>query len=75
MNADPDAPAHATVATVHIDRDRCMGSGNCAYWAPATFDTDEEGYAILIGDPAAEVDRVELAAENCPTGAISFNTP
>ena len=30
---------------IRIDRDRCIGSGNCGFWAPATFDLDDEGLA------------------------------
>lgn len=59
---------------ISIDRDLCMGSGNCAYWCPEVFDIDDENVAIVIGDPAAHEDAVHLAAENCPTGAISVQT-
>ena len=31
------------VLRIVIDRDKCVGSGNCVYWAPATFDLDDEG--------------------------------
>ena len=27
---------------VTVDRFRCIGSGNCVYWAPATFELDDE---------------------------------
>ena len=55
---------------ISIDRDACMGSGNCNYWAPAVFDLDDDGIAVVIGDPAGHEERVSLAAENCPTAAI-----
>lgn len=58
-----------------IDRDRCMGSGNCAYWAPLVFDLDDEGLAVVVGDPSGSGDRVLLAARNCPTGAITVHSP
>jgi ferredoxin len=57
---------------IAIDRDRCMGSGNCAYWAPGVFDLDETGCAVVIGD-ASDPGRVRLAVENCPTAAISLS--
>lgn len=57
---------------VEIDRQGCMGSGNCAYWAPATFDVDDEGIAVLIGDPSADAERVRLAVEGCPTRSIAL---
>lgn len=57
---------------VSIDRDRCMGSGNCAYWAPGTFDLDAENIAIVARDPSSDGDRVRQAVDNCPTAAISI---
>jgi ferredoxin len=54
-----------------IDRDRCMGSGQCIYHAPNTFDLDEIGVAIVIdqhGDDRADVDA---AIAVCPTRSIS----
>ena len=33
-----------------IDRDACMGSGNCVFWAPAVFDLDEDGVAVVRGE-------------------------
>ena len=57
---------------IAINRDTCMGSGNCAFWAPGVFDLDEEGIAIVV-DPAAQPDdQVILAAQGCPTQAISI---
>ncbi len=57
---------------VEIDRDKCMGSGNCVYWAASVFDVNDLMVAVVIGDPDAHADRVRLAAENCPTGAITL---
>ncbi len=55
---------------IRIDRDTCMGSGNCQFWAPGVFDLDDEGIAIVV-DPAAQPDdKVVLAAQGCPTQAI-----
>ncbi len=59
---------------ISINRDLCMGSGNCAYWCPEVFDIDDENVAIMIGDPAAHEGAVHLSAENCPTSAISLKT-
>ena len=56
---------------IRIDREKCMGSGNCSFWAPATFDLDDEGIAIVI-DPEGDSDeKIVLAAQGCPTQAIS----
>jgi len=53
-----------------IDREACMGSGNCLHWAPGVFDLDDDGVAIVTGDLLANEENVRLAAKNCPTGAI-----
>jgi len=57
-----------------IDRDLCMGSGNCVYWAGAVFDVGDDMVAIVIGNPDEHRDRVEVAAEHCPTHAISVSS-
>ena len=36
-----------------VDRDACMGSGNCVFWAPGVFDLDDDGIAVVVGDPRA----------------------
>ena len=57
---------------ISIDRDACMGSGNCSFWAPGVFDLDDEGIAIAV-DPAGQPDdKGILAAQGCPTQAISI---
>jgi len=55
---------------VVIDRDACMGSGNCAFWAPDVFGLDDDDVAVVIGDVAGREDEVRKAAANCPTSAI-----
>jgi ferredoxin len=62
-----------TSIRVEVDRDLCMGSGNCSYWAPEVFDLDDEGIAIVIADPSAHPERVALAVEGCPTAALSIH--
>jgi ferredoxin len=55
---------------ITINRDACMGSGNCSFWAPGVFDLDDDGIAVVL-DPAAQgEDKVILAAQGCPTQAI-----
>jgi ferredoxin len=55
---------------VVVDRERCMGSGNCTYWAAEVFDLADDLIAVVVGDPDAHHERVLLAAEHCPTSAI-----
>ena len=59
---------------ISIDRDACMGSGNCSFWAPGVFDLDDDGIAVVV-DPAAQPDdKVILAAQGCPTQAITITS-
>ena len=58
--------------TIKIDRERCMGSGNCSFWAPATFDLDDEGKAIVVDPLGDPLDKIQGAADGCPTLAISL---
>ena len=53
-----------------VDRDACMGSGNCAFWAPGVFDLDDDGVAVVVGDATGRAEEVRRAAANCPASAI-----
>lgn len=59
------------VIRVAVDRERCVGSGNCLFWAPGTFDLDDDGVAVVIDPAGEEAERIAVAAEGCPTRAIS----
>ena len=59
---------------ISINRETCMGSGNCAYWAPGVFDLDDQGLAIVVDPGGAEEERIRLAAEGCPTQSIVFGS-
>ena len=56
---------------IRIDRDRCMGSGNCVFWAPDTFDLADDGHAVVVDPAATDERRLRTAAQGCPVGAIS----
>jgi ferredoxin len=60
---------------IQIDRDKCIGSGNCGFFAPATFDIDDQLKAVLLetaGGPDGDADDAVLsAADGCPTEAIT----
>ncbi len=57
---------------VSIDRERCMGSGNCLFWAPASFDLDDDGRATTFEPEATDEERLLVVAGGCPVGAISL---
>ena len=54
--------------SIKIDRERCMGSGNCAFHAPNTFDLDDEMKAIVV-DPAGDP-REQLKAVVSPARGV-----
>ena len=56
---------------VEIDRDLCMGSGNCVYEAPGVFNLDGDSVAFVVDPAASPEDLVVAAARKCPTHAIS----
>jgi ferredoxin len=63
----PDDLEHLTI---HIDRDRCMGSGMCMMYAPNTFDLDDETKVVVTDPEGDPLDQVRIAIEACPTGAL-----
>ncbi len=57
---------------IRIDRELCMGSGQCVIYASNTFGQDDDAIAVVLdatGDSDAEV---KAAATGCPTSAISI---
>ena len=58
---------------IEIDVERCMGSGNCAFWAPATFDINDQNLAYVVDPEGDSEDKIRNAAEGCPTQAISLS--
>ena len=57
---------------IRIDRDACMGSGNCSFWADGVFDLDDDGIAVVIDPAGCPEDKIVLAMQGCPTQAISL---
>ncbi|MFZ3080738.1 MAG: ferredoxin [Bellilinea sp.] len=58
---------------VNIDPDACMGCGVCETIVPELFSLGDEGYAVILLDPAPEQyrDLVQQAVDECPEEAIS----
>lgn len=60
---------------ISIDRDRCIGSGNCVLAAPALFSqSDDDGTVIVLEEMPGEEQRANLeeAVETCPARVISI---
>jgi ferredoxin len=69
---------------VEVDGERCQGHNRCYALAPEVFDVDDYGNAVVRGDGSVSADlddtdlpnadlvnRVRLAAANCPEYAIT----
>lgn len=58
--------------TIRIERDLCVGFGDCVTEAPDAFQLDDNDQAVFAADPAA-VDREKLikACELCPVDALT----
>ncbi|MEW2220334.1 ferredoxin [Streptomyces sp. NPDC006990] len=62
---------------IGVQRDRCVGAGQCVLAAPTVFDQDEEEGLVLVLDdevPAsdADADAVREAVWACPSGALTL---
>jgi ferredoxin len=57
---------------IAIDRERCMGSGNCAFWAPSTFDVDDDMKVFVLDPEGDDPDKVRNAVDACPTHALAL---
>ena len=68
----PDERIAALSLQILIDRDTCMGSGNCVFWAPGTFDLGDDGISVVLDPAEGEERQMFLAQEGCPTRAISL---
>jgi ferredoxin len=60
---------------VRIERELCVGSGSCAFQAPATFDIGDDTKVLLLDDGDDSDQAIRAAVESCPTHAISIDEP
>lgn len=60
---------------IDIDRDVCIGAGQCALAAPKVFTQDDDGFSELLPDSGDAVTGplVGEAARACPVQAITVN--
>jgi ferredoxin len=55
-----------------VDKDACIGSGNCESTCPKIFKVVDGKSQVQVGSvPEDEQDCVQKAVEGCPAGAIS----
>ncbi len=55
-----------------IDRDSCIGAGQCEMHDDDVFELDDDVLVTVIGDGTLPRDRAIAAADRCPGRAISF---
>lgn len=57
--------------TIKIDRDLCVGFGDCVAEAPEAFKLDESGTVVFVNPEGVEPERLTRAADLCPVDAIT----
>jgi len=55
---------------VRVDRDSCIGVGNCVAYAPTVFELDEENKAVVLDPTSVDDDTLLEAAKSCLESAI-----
>jgi len=55
---------------VRVDRDLCIGLGNCVAFAPTVFALDKEKKAVVLDLASVDEKTLLEAAESCPEQAI-----
>lgn len=63
--------------SIVVQRDACVGAGQCALVAPDVFDQDDDGIVLLLQtDPkGADLDSATKAIRLCPARAIAVAAP
>jgi ferredoxin len=57
---------------IRVDRNLCIGSAQCSYYAPNTFDQDDDVVAVVIDQHGDPDDAIQTAIVSCPTHALSI---
>jgi len=58
---------------ISVDKEACIGAGQCVFVAENTFDQDDDGLVVLLEENPSEEHReaAKLAISLCPARAIS----
>lgn len=56
---------------LRIDRELCVGFGDCVTGAPEAFALDDEGLAVFKQPEAVERARLLAACDACPVDALT----
>lgn len=68
---DPQSEREVHGVRAVIDRDLCVGFGDCIEEAAEAFDLDEDGVAVFTTPEHASKDRFLEACASCPVDAIT----
>ncbi|MFT4030582.1 MAG: ferredoxin [Protaetiibacter sp.] len=65
------------MVSVHVEARRatCIGSGQCVFAAPDTFDQDDDGWVVVLNDEPvspAELAAARQAVQICPSRSLSL---
>ena len=68
-----DERAERTVGDlrIEIDRDLCVGFGDCVTESPGAFRLDEEGIAVFVNPESVDREQLLRACDACPVDAIT----
>jgi len=55
---------------VKVDRELCIGVGNCVAFAPTVFALDQDNKAVVLDTSSVDEQTLFDAAESCPENAI-----
>jgi len=68
------AEQSADAIEITVNRPTCAGTAVCAFYAPGTFDLDDQGKVQLIETGSDPASAVINAAEACPTRSIRLSS-
>jgi len=57
---------------ITVNKNRCIGSGDCVETAPAVFQLDDEGKSDVVNPTGAGDNSIVAAARACPVKAITI---
>lgn len=55
---------------IRVDRNLCIGIGNCVAAAPTVFKLDKGNKAVVLKPESVDEETLMSAAESCPENAI-----
>ncbi|AZS88700.1 ferredoxin [Streptomyces griseoviridis] len=60
---------------VTVDRESCVGAGQCVLNAPDVFDQDDDGFVVLLAEEPGDADpgAVRAAGDLCPSRSVTVH--